>query len=85
MGGAYGLDIVAVLAVADRLDIETDRLFFEKLIAWEAEVLAVMKEREGKEEPVRRCDDARKVRCEFEFGDNLEWACGECKEIRGGK
>ena len=28
------------------------------------------------------CDDGKREKCEAEFGDNLDWACKNCKETR---
>lgn len=61
--------------MAKALDIESDQTFFEKVRAFEHEVLRIWQEKASKE---GHCDDKQKEKCKIEFGEFFEWACGNC-------
>lgn len=68
----YGLDYGVVIEMAKALDIESDQTFFEKIRAFESEVLRIWKDK-------GHCDEKQKERCKIEFGDFFEWACKNCE------
>ncbi|TAN40797.1 MAG: hypothetical protein EPN22_17010 [Nitrospirae bacterium] len=78
-GGAYGLDLNTIIAMADCLGIEKNQSFFEKIRIWEREVLKIWEE-QRKTGDNERCNEKKKSQCKLEFGEFFEWACSKCKK-----
>lgn len=78
-GTPYGLDYGVVIEMAKALDIERDQTFFEKVRAFEIEVLRIWKEKSDEE---GHCDEKQKEKCKIEFGEFFEWACKNCERMK---
>lgn len=74
-GGVYGLDITAIISIAQALGVETDYSFFEKIHIIESKILEIIAPAKGGE---KECDNEQKEKCRIEFGEFLEWSCNNC-------
>ena len=73
-GEFYGLDLNVIIEIAKSLNIETDRIFFEKISVYEREALKILRNKED------ICDEEQKKKCKTEFGEYLEWSCKNCEK-----
>lgn len=81
-GVAYRLDYGVIIEMAKALKVEINQIFFEKVKAFENEVLRIWKGKKKKDGP---CDEEQKAKCQFEFGEFFEWACKNCEVKNAGK
>jgi hypothetical protein len=76
-GGPYALDFNAVFGAADILGMRLNQRDIEKLQVYEEEVLKL---RAAGKQSKGVCDEKQKAQCSEEFGEFLDWACGQCEQ-----
>lgn len=77
LNGVYALDYTAIIAIANALEIKTDRTFLGKVRIFENAALENLKQQAG--QAALLCNEAQKERCTIEHGEYLAWACENCK------
>lgn len=76
-GGIFGLDYTAVFSIARALGVAADARFIEKIGAYEQEAVACINRRE------KPCTQEDREFCRAQYGQYLEWACGQCRQMKG--
>jgi hypothetical protein len=73
-----GFDHNALFSHADRMEIPSGPSFIARLRVFEDEVLRRIRTKSAGTE--NRCDEAKRQRCTFEYGEYLDWMCTQCKK-----
>jgi len=72
--------LAAVCEAARCCGIAPDKLFLEKVAAFEEEVLRALRRKEAS----GPCSEEKRKECEAVFGKEfLAWACKNCEEMKG--
>lgn len=73
-GGIIGLDIGLIRGIAEDLAIERAEDFYLRLSIFEDEIMGFIRGADS------ICDEKQKRRCQVEFGEYFDWACGNCEK-----
>lgn len=84
LNGKYGINLQAVIETArelkDELELDIDLNFFQKVKAFETEVLNHAAGKDG-----GPCTEEKKKECREVFGEFFESTCKKCEVMKNGK
>jgi hypothetical protein len=79
-GGPYGLDMTAIIMIAEDLGVIRDINFYNKATVFEREGLRILNKKSKTDD--ESCNSHKKEECKILYGDHFEWACRNCEEMK---